>query len=136
MVINSTKFPTFVQDFNGYAIDGDMPYANTNDVVLCITGDGKVINALFSIFKAEHSNLPYEFERRQLYLAAEGDAPKLGYIAKSPSADPNHVMPFFHKWGNNCRILPSHGQCSKWAICKHAMLTDISFCSRIDIITG
>ena len=101
MVIDSTKFPTSVQDFNGYAIEGDMPYANTNDVVLCITGDGKVINALFSIFKAEHSNLPYEFERRQLYLAAEGDAPKLGYIAKSPFADPNDVMPFFHKWGIN-----------------------------------
>ena len=101
MVIDSTKFPTSVQDFNGYAIEGDMPYANTNDVVLCITGDGKVINALFSIFKAEHSGLPYEFERRQLYLAAEGDAPKLGYIAKSPVADPNDVMPFFHKWGIN-----------------------------------
>ena len=48
-----------------------------------------------------HSSQPYEFERRQLYLAAEGDAPKLGYIAKSPVADPNDVMPFFHKWGIN-----------------------------------
>ena len=101
MVIDPTKFPTFEQDFNGYAIEGDMPYANSNDIVLCITGDGKVINALFSIFKAEHSSLPYEFERRQLYLIAEGDGSKLGYIAKSPVADPNDVMPFFHKWGIN-----------------------------------
>ena len=51
MVIDDTKLPSFVQDFNGYAIEGDMPYANTGDVVLCITGDGKIINALFSIFK-------------------------------------------------------------------------------------
>ena len=101
MVIDNQKFPTFVQDFCGYAIEGHMPYANTHDIVLCITGDGKIINALFEIFKAEHANLPYKFERRQLYLAAEGEGPKLGYIAKSPSADPNHVMPFFHKWGIN-----------------------------------
>ena len=43
MVIDDTKLPSFVQDFNGYAIEGDMPYANTGDVVLCITGDGKII---------------------------------------------------------------------------------------------
>ena len=101
MVIDDTKLPSFVQDFNGYAIEGDMPYANTGDAVLCITGDGKIINALFSMFKAEHSGLPYEFERRQLYLSAEGNGPKLGYMAKSPVADPNDVMPFFHKWGIN-----------------------------------
>ena len=101
MVMDPTKFPTFEQDFNGYAIDGDMPYANSDDIVLCITGDGKIINALFSIFRAAHSTLPYDYERRQLYLAAEGDTPKLGYIAKSPVADPNDVMPFFHKWGIN-----------------------------------
>ena len=101
MVIDNVKLPTFVQDFCGYAIEGEMPYANTDDIVLCITGDGKIINALFSIFRAEHSSLPYEFERRQLYLAAEGASAKLGYIAKSPVADPNDVMPFFEKWGIN-----------------------------------
>ena len=38
-------------------------------------------------------------ERRQLYLAAEGSAPVLGYIAKAEQADPNDVMPFFEAWG-------------------------------------
>ena len=41
----------------------------------------------------------YAYERRQLYLAAEGNAPVLGFIAKAPQADPNDVMPFFEAWG-------------------------------------
>ena len=48
---------------------------------------------------AEHTHLDYVHERRQLYLAAEGNAPVLGYIAKAEQADPNDVMPFFEAWG-------------------------------------
>ena len=51
MVIDNQKIPTFLQDFCGYAIEGHMPYANTHDIVLCIAGDAKIINALLSILK-------------------------------------------------------------------------------------
>ena len=47
---------------------------------------------------ARESDL-YAYERRQLYLAAEGNAPVLGFIAKAEEADPNDVMPFFETWG-------------------------------------
>ena len=99
MVIDHTKLPDFVDDFCGYAIEGQMPYARDDDIVLCITGNGRMINALYPIFQAEHAHLSYAFERRQLYLEAEGPDPKLDFIAKSPDADPNDVMPFFEKWG-------------------------------------
>ena len=100
MVVDNSMLPTFVQDWRAYAIEGDMPYANAADTVLCITGDGRALNALFPIFQSWHANLDYVFERRLLYLAAEGkNAPVLGYIAKAEQADPNDVMPFFEAWG-------------------------------------
>ena len=80
-----------------------MPYANAADAMLCITGDGRALNALFPIFQSWHANTQISiivFERRQLYLAAEGkNAPVLGYIAKAAQADPNDVMRFFEAWG-------------------------------------
>ena len=91
--------PSFVQDWRAYAIEGDMPYAKAADTVLCIIGDGRALNALFPIFQKSHENLTYAYERRQLYLAAEGNAPVLGFIAKAEDADPNDVMPFFEAWG-------------------------------------
>ena len=93
------NLPEFVQDWRAYAISGPMPYARDGQTVLCIIGDGKNVNALWPIFKRAHANLPYTYERRQLYLEAEGGGPQLGFIAKSTGADPNDVMPFFHLWG-------------------------------------
>ena len=76
-----------------------MPYARPADTVLCITGDGRALNALFPIFMKSHESLTYAYERRQLYLAAEGNAPVLGFIANAEDADPNDVMPLFEAWG-------------------------------------
>ena len=99
MIVDDELMPSFVQDWRAYAIDGDMPYARSADTVLCITGDGRALNALFPIFMKSHESLTYAYERRQLYLAAEGNAPVLGFIAKAEDADPNDVMPFFEAWG-------------------------------------
>ena len=73
--------------------------------MLCIIGDGRALNALFLVFQKAHENLTYAYERCQLYLAAEGNAPVLGFIAKAEQANPNDVMPFFEAWGIN---LPAH----------------------------
>ena len=99
MVVDDELMPSFVQDWRAYAIEGDMPYARSADTVLCITGDGRALNALFPIFMKSHENLTYAYERRQLHLAAEGNAPVLGFIANAEDADPDDVMPLFEAWG-------------------------------------
>ena len=99
LVVDDELLPNFVQDWRAFAIDGDMPYARSTDTVLCIVGNANTLNALFPVFLSWHTHLDYVYERRQLYLAAEGNAPVLGYIAKAEQADPNDVMPFFEAWG-------------------------------------
>ena len=117
MVMDPTKFPTFEQDFNGYAIDGDMPYANSDDIVLCITGDGKIINALFSIFRAAHSTLPYEFERRQLYLAAESDSySKAGVHCKVSRCRPQRCDAILPQVGHQPPMVKDCMGATKWSI--------------------
>ena len=101
LTVDNVKLTVFEQDWKAYAIAGDMPYAMAGETVLCIVGDSRAINALWPIFSKAHARLAYVYERRQLYLAAEGGMPKLGYIAKSIRANPNEVMPFFEAWGIN-----------------------------------
>ena len=82
LTVDTVKFPVFEQDWKGYAIAGNMPYAMAGETVLCIVGDSKAINALWPIFNKAHARLAYVYERRQLYLAAEGGMPNAGLYCK------------------------------------------------------